>query len=291
MKKRRQVLMSLVLAVSMVLPYSTAFAAEVTVPGGSVDSEVTLTVGNTAPKIFSVTVPSEIPINITKDGTIEVAKNLNIRNDSSDDVRVTAINVEGKNGWSVAEFAADFSAKPENAKVIAMAFRNDGTDAYGDIALAPNNWNIGMSTSLDIEAQVKLAKQTQEASKANIATVHWSFDWKDATDTPDVPDTSAISHNWKNGTPMLIGSAKDVTFDWSSTADTNSIASVESSAPGVATVEPSAVSTYITGQGAYTLTGKSVGTTTITATLTSGESTSFDVTVNEIKPGDWWGWR
>lgn len=131
MKKRRQVLMSLVLAVSMVLPYSTAFAAEVTVPGGSVDSEVTLTVGNTAPKIFSVTVPSEIPINITKDGTIEVAKNLNIRNDSSDDVRVTAINVEGKNGWSVAEFAADFSAKPENAKVIAMAFRNDGTDAYG----------------------------------------------------------------------------------------------------------------------------------------------------------------
>ena len=61
--------------------------------------------------------------------------------------------------------------------------------------------------------------------------------------------------------------------------------SVESSAPGVATVEPSAVSTYITGQGAYTLTGKSVGTTTITATLTSGESTSFDVTVNEIKPG------
>ena len=43
MKKRRQVLMSLVLAVSMVLPYSTAFAAEVTVPGGSVDSEVTLT--------------------------------------------------------------------------------------------------------------------------------------------------------------------------------------------------------------------------------------------------------
>lgn len=285
MKKRRQVLMSLVLAVSMVLPYSTAFAAEVTVPGGSVDSEVTLTVGNTAPKIFSVTVPSEIPINITKDGTIEVAKNLNIRNDSSDDVRVTAINVEGKNGWSVAEFAADFSAKPENAKVIAMAFRNGGTDAYGDIALAPNNWNIGMSTSLDIEAQVKLAKQTQEASKANIATVHWSFDWKDATDTPDVPDTSAISHNWKNGTPMLIGSAKDVTFDWSSTADTNSIASVESSAPGVATVEPSAVSTYITGQGAYTLTGKSVGTTTITATLTSGESTSFDVTVNEIKPG------
>jgi hypothetical protein len=33
------------------------------------------------------------------------------------------------------------------------------------------------------------------------------------------------------------------------------------------------------------VTGKSVGTTTITATLTSGESTSFDVTVNEIMPG------
>lgn len=86
MKKYSKALLSLLLAGSMVLPYSTAFAAEITTPGGSADSEVTLTVGDTAPKIFSVTVPSEIPINITKDGVIEVAENLNIRNDSSDDV-------------------------------------------------------------------------------------------------------------------------------------------------------------------------------------------------------------
>lgn len=285
MKKRRQVLMSLVLAVSMVLPYSTAFAAEVTTPGGSANSEVTLTVGDTAPKIFSVTVPSEIPVNIRQDGTVEVAKNLNIRNDSSDAVKVTAISVAGKNGWSVAEYAADFSAKPDNSKVIAMQFRGDGTDSAGDITLTSNNWNIPVSTNLDIQAQVKLAKQTQEASKSNIATVSWSFNWKDATDVPDVPDTSAISHNWQDGTPMLAGSNKDVTFDWSSTADTNSIASVESSEPDVASIDPKAISTLVEGQAAYTVTGKSVGTTTITATLTSGESTSFDVTVNEIMPG------
>lgn len=166
-----------------------------------------------------------------------------------------------------------------------MQFRGDGTDSAGDITLTPDNWNIPVSTNLDIQAQVKLAKQTQEASKSNIATVSWSFNWKDATDVPDVPDTSAISHNWQDGTPMLAGSNKDVTFDWSSTADTNSIASVESSEPDVASIDPKAISTLVEGQAAYTVTGKSVGTTTITATLTSGESTSFDVTVNEIKPG------
>ena len=285
MKNHGKALLSLALVGSMLLPYSTAFAAEVTTPGGSANSEVTLTVGDTAPKIFSVTVPSEIPVNIRQDGTVEVAKNLNIRNDSSDEVKVTAISVAGKNGWSVAEYAADFSAKPDNSKVIAMQFRGDGTDSAGDITLTPDNWNIPVSTNLDIQAQVKLAKQTQEASKSNIATVSWSFNWKDATDVPDVPDTSAISHNWKDGTPMLTGSAKDVTFDWTSTADTNSIASVESSEPGVASIDPKAASTLVAGQTAYTVTGKSVGTTTITATLTSGESTSFDVTVNEVKPG------
>lgn len=285
MKKYSKALLSLLLAGSMVLPYSTAFAAEITTPGGSADSEVTLTVGDTAPKIFSVTVPSEIPINITKDGVIEVAENLNIRNDSSDDVKVTAISVAGKNGWSVADYAADFSAKPDNSKEIAMQFRGDGTGSSGHVALTPDNWNIPVSTDLDIQAQVKLAKQTQEASKANIATVSWSFNWKDAAEEPVAPDASAISHNWEDDTPMLVGSARDVTFDWTSTAATNSIASVESSKPGVASVDPKPISTLVEGQSAYTVTGKSVGTTTITATLTSGESTSFDVTVNEIKPG------
>lgn len=285
MKNHGKVLLSLALVGSMLLPYSTAFAAEVTTPGGSANSEVTLTVGDTAPKIFSVTVPSEIPVNIRQDGTVEVAKNLNIRNDSSDAVKVTAISVAGKNGWSVAEYAADFSAKPDNSKVIAMQFRGDGTDSAGDITLTPDNWNIPVSTNLDIQAQVKLAKQTQEASKSNIATVSWSFNWKDAADVPDVPDTSAISHNWQDGTPMLAGSRKDVTFDWSSTADTNSIASVESSEPDVASIDPKAISTLVEGQATYTVTGKSVGNTTITATLNSGESTSFDVTVNEVKPG------
>ena len=51
------------------------------------------------------------------------------------------------------------------------------------------------------QAQVKLAKQTQEASKANIATVSWSFNWKDAAEEPGAPDASAYQHNWEDDTP------------------------------------------------------------------------------------------
>lgn len=283
--KKVKALLSLALVGSMLLPYSTAFAAEVTTPGGSADSEVTLTVGDTAPKIFSVTVPSEIPINITKDGEIQVAKNLNIRNDSSDAVEVTAIKVTGKNDWSVVDYSDDFVSKPDNSKVLALSFRGDATDSSGNITLTPENWAIAASQELDIRAEAKLSRQTNSSSKSNIATVNWSFNWADATTEPGPPDTSSINHNWDPSTIMVIGSAKDVVFDWSSTMDVNNISTVESSNPDVATIELSPVQMFSEGTGTYTVTGKAVGKTTIRATLTSGESTSFEVTVNDVRPG------
>lgn len=283
--KKVKALLSLALVGSMLLPSSTAFAAEVTTPGGSADSQVTLTVGDTVPKIFSVTVPSEIPINITKGGEIQVAKNLNIRNDSSDAVEVTAITVTGKNDWSVVDYSDDFVSKPDNSKVLALSFRGDATDSSGNIIPTPENWAIAASQELDIRAEAKLSRQTNSSSKSNIATVNWSFNWADATTEPEPPDTSSINHNWDPSTIMVIGSAKDVVFDWSSTMDVNNISTVESSNPDVATIELSPVQMFSEGTGTYTVTGKAVGKTTIRATLTSGESTSFEVTVNDVRPG------
>lgn len=179
----------------------------------------------------------------------------------------------------------DFVSTPDNSKVLALSFRGDATDSSGNITLTPENWAIAASQELDIRAEAKLSRQTNSSSKSNIATVNWSFNWADAATEPEPPDTSSINHNWDPSTIMVIGSAKDVVFDWSSTMDVNNISTVESSNPDVATIELSPAQILSEGTGTYTVTGKAVGKTTIRATLTSGESTSFEVTVNAVRPG------
>lgn len=173
-----------------------AQAAELTTPGGTTSSDVTFTVGDTAPKVFSVTVPAEIPMNMDLNGNLTVAANLSIGNASSEAVRVTAISVDGKNGWSIEDWATDLSSEPQNTAKLALEFRGDGTAAGGAISLSDGNWEIATASSLPLNAKAKMPRWTQESSKASIAQVNWTIDWADGSVTPP-PD---IGHTITIGT-------------------------------------------------------------------------------------------
>lgn len=108
------------------LALTLALGAAGIAPARALDmqTEVVLTVNaETAPEIFSVKVPSEIPLTMSKEGVVSVGQNLAILNQSDQAVEVNDIQISGKNGWSVTAFSEDLSKKPLNTKEITFQLR------------------------------------------------------------------------------------------------------------------------------------------------------------------------
>lgn len=172
--------LSLVLSLCMTIGLATqAFAA-----GGSTD--VLLESDVTAPDVLDIVVPAEIPIHMSAAGEIFVARTLAIENRSSKAVEIQAVRAEGKNGWAILDWDADFSDKPTGTKDLALSFRGDGTGADGSVELTDGNWRIEKDGNLPIEAGAKLPLQT-ETAKTSIATVYWTVDFADGGSSVD-PD-------------------------------------------------------------------------------------------------------
>ena len=125
------------------------------------------------PKIFSVTVPTEVPIRMDKAGRVSIPQNLKIQNDSNGAIAVTDISVEGKNGWTVVDWT-----QPTEGKQFAMRFRGDSTKSDGSVALKAG-WTVAKKNSLSINAEAKMAKQ-EKSTKTDIAVINWAFDWAGA---------------------------------------------------------------------------------------------------------------
>lgn len=288
--KRKYVcaMLALMLASSMSMPVLAASTSNVTLQvtptdGGGGDGG-----GGEGPELVKVEIPSDIPLSMDPEtGEVTVASNLAIQNlDDTQNVEVTGIAVEGSDAWSIKDYDADLSAKPANTRELAMTFRGDKTTDGGQVTMTPEKWVVDAATSLplDITAKMPLQDDGNYAERKNIATVNWTIK---ATEDTQHPDTSTISNDWDAKTTMLPSSTKEVTFDWSSTKKDASIVSVESSHPEIATIQEvtknaSAEEPY-NGQKTYTVTGVAKGTTTITATMDTGETTSFDMNVSELK--------
>lgn len=280
----------LILTMMLVAGVIPAQAIELTTPGGTVTTDVTLEANGSGqePEIFSVTVPTELPIRMDKNGNITAGDNLFIENHSSKDVKVTAISVEGKNGWSIADYGDDFSTKGFNTKELGLSLRGDTTQAGGHVALTPENWVVRQEESLDIMASARLGRQSK-SDESDIATIDWTLDWADASTKPDipVPPVTSLTVEYENGL-MLPGSSNSATFRLDSTDRAVTLVNVVSSNPEVADVIPSAVRTMPRSTRIYrseemiAIEAKTRGTAVFTGTISTGESATFTVSVYEL---------
>lgn len=287
-KKYVCAMLAMMLIGSMNMPIMAASTSNVTLKVEPTEGGDGEDGGGDGPEIVAVQIPSDIPLSMNpEDGSVTVASNLAIQNlDETQNVEVTEIAVTGSDTWSIADYDSDLSAKPANTRELAMTFRGDKTTDGGQVTMTPEKWVVDAATSLplDITAKMPLQDDGNYAERKNIATVNWTIK---ATEDEPHPDTSTISNDWDTKTTMLPSSTKTVTFDWSSTKKDASIVSVESSNPEIATIESvtksaSAEEPY-NGQKTYTVTGVAKGKTTITATMDTGETTSFDLSVSELK--------
>ena len=112
----------------------------------------------TLTKVFSVTVPAGLPLAVTEDGVVTSSTDAAIANNSTCDVRVTAISLKTENGWTLVPFEYNMAAAKVDSKLIGFAIGGAQSVNGGDsesLALT-GDWNIdaGSTLPLDYDANV-----------------------------------------------------------------------------------------------------------------------------------------
>ena len=166
--------LALVMCASMSVP---SFAASSTNSPGNVDSEVTLT---TAAATFSVTVPTQLPINIAADGTVTTATNAAIVNNGNGPVNVTNVSVNVKNGWAIAAWGKDFSSTPTGTKEFTMQLNGANVTTNGSVALTGFP-TIAGGDSLALTYDADAATQANAVNATGIADVVITVGWNAAS--------------------------------------------------------------------------------------------------------------
>lgn len=114
MKKNFKKLIALAMALCLALSLASVASAasnEATASGGTATSAVTLSStedgslgGNPAATKMSVTVPTVLPIAVGTDGTVAVATDAVITNNSYGAVKVETVSIQAGTGWSLTAF-------------------------------------------------------------------------------------------------------------------------------------------------------------------------------------------
>lgn len=240
------------------------------------------------------TVPAELPIVMDLQGKITVPNDAKIIN-HLDESNIEIINIDTimGDGWEIADFRDDFKSKQENSKELGLRLRGDELSTDGSFNLTDGNWVVAKDEGvLQLQMAAKLPKQS-ETSRTQIATVQFTLDLtnKEASiDKPVIPEEpeeqSTITNDWGKDR-VLKSSVTPVVISYDSTLADVRIVSVESNSPSV-TVEKSKQKRSLgnPGEEVWNVKAVSKGAATITAELSTGDTTSFDVMVYELELDD-----
>lgn len=183
--KTRSKLLALALAVGMVASMScTAFAADIATAGGTGSSDVLLTVADGA--TFNVTVPMNLPISVASDGTVTVATDAKVINNSHGQVQVTNVEIAGANDWTTVDFATDMTKEKVGTKKLGFKINNDVTGEDGSLGFTQANFpvmdgvNDSDSDEMAITYDAKLPAQKTALAGTKVADVTFTVDWYEA---------------------------------------------------------------------------------------------------------------
>lgn len=172
------VTLAAMMALSCVTP---ALAVDIDTAGGTGTTPVVL---NVTPAVFSVTVPTALPVTMDADGAISVADNAKIINNSVGAVRVADVEVSAVNGWSLIDFNTDRDTLLVDAKQVGLELNGTGTTADGYEFVA-SDWNVmaatdgadGGADECAVVYDAILPIQTSVITDATIAEVVFTITW------------------------------------------------------------------------------------------------------------------
>lgn len=150
--------------------------------GGSTTLPVELTVESAS--VFSVTVPSVLPVTMTPEGLVITSKDAKITNNGTRDVRVEEITVTPQGDWELVEWGTDFE---ENDTQFAMRLNNKsvGLDGVADLSYF---YTISPTRSIDLRYDFDLPIQSDEIVATDIAEVTVVVSWYNLLSSPASPE-------------------------------------------------------------------------------------------------------
>ena len=180
MKKTK--ILSGVLTLAMVAAMAVpTFAADITTDGGNSSVPVELTAEAAT---FSVTVPTALPIDVAADGTVTVANDVYIVNNSHGAVKVTNMTIAGADGWTIVDWdSANMAAEKVGATKVAMTINTDKTTGADAITFTEANFpkmdgaNDGDTDQMLITYDAKVPAQATELTDLTVANVVFTVGW------------------------------------------------------------------------------------------------------------------
>ena len=170
-------ILSIFLLLSMIITLSVYVGAEgidIEYDGASGKIPLDLTIH---PMTFSVTVPSNLPVEVESDGTVIVSTDNKIINNSNGPVEVTDISISVASDWYLTNFDTDFTKMNVDTRQLGMTF--NGLDVRDNKDLASSIGTIGPNSSKSFTYDVRLATQSVNMS-TTIASVIITIGWKES---------------------------------------------------------------------------------------------------------------
>lgn len=177
---RKLLALTLVLAMC-VLP---VVAADITTANTSGSSSVLLDVEE---PVFSITVPTALPVHMDADGVVTTSTDLKILNNSHGMVKVTALEINPTSGWTIVDYDTDMRTQIMNSNKIGFTLNGDTTADDGTISYTDANWPAiaaatteGVAGELAISYSAVVSGSTKAINAATVATVVFTVNWATA---------------------------------------------------------------------------------------------------------------
>ena len=167
---KKLISIALAMALSMML-FITANAAD----SDNLDSALALTA---EPAVFSVTVPTTLPVAIDSNGVVTCADNAKVINNSKAPIRIARCTVTPASSWTLSAWDTNFNAVQAGRKEMAMQLFGQGVPTAGTLTLTNEVISGGGEAPLNYD--VKLPMQLAAASSLKIADVTFVISWADS---------------------------------------------------------------------------------------------------------------
>lgn len=128
---------------------------------------------------FSVTVPTSMTISVDKNGKTYSASNVSIANNSTGAVKVTSINLTGKNGWKIVPYSTNMANEKVDAKKIGLKIGNS-VSTSGSAMQMSGNWTIAKNSSLALSYGAVVSATSSPVTDQNVIDITFVIDWSDA---------------------------------------------------------------------------------------------------------------
>ena len=142
------------------------------------EEELLLLAEGMEPAVFSVTVPTSLPLYVNEYGVVSTASNATITNNSNSSVQVVDMNIVSTSEYDIKSYDEDFDSKYMNTYELALNINGSKTRDDGSLSFDMSGFpaiQSGSTQRLDYEA--KVTSTSERLNNAHVADVYITIDW------------------------------------------------------------------------------------------------------------------